>query len=96
MDESGSVVYEQNINPLVEAIKDISKQLKAFQEISSFEIEQFAKYSAESDSLEFNLVTGGLIVGKLLWTGNQSLCIRAGNGKDIIVFKNSIAFIQKQ
>jgi hypothetical protein len=96
MDGTGNVTYEQNINPLIEAIKDISKQLKALQEISSFEVEQFAQYSAEGDLLEINLVTGGLIVGKLLWTGYQTLGIRTNNGKDIIVYKNSIAFIQKQ
>ncbi len=95
MDGVGKISYEQNLTQVAEAIQDISKQLQAFQQMNSEESERLEKYKAEGDLLEFILVTGGLIKGKILWIGNQSFGVSTDSGQDAIVYKHSIAFIQK-
>jgi sRNA-binding regulator protein Hfq len=95
MDEVGSVRFGQDINQLAEAIRDISKQLQSLQQMSSEEAEKLEKYIAENDSLELILVTGGLIKGKILWTGNQSFGVKTDSDQEVIVYKHAVAFIQK-
>jgi len=84
-----------DINQLTEAIRDLSEQVQALQQMNPEESERLEKYIAEDDSLEFILVTGGLIRGKVLWIGNQSFGVSTDSGQDAIVYKHSIAFIQK-
>lgn len=85
-----------SVNRLSEAIRDLSKQLQEFQQASREESERLGKYKEESTLLDFILVTGGLINGKVLWIGNQSLGIRADSDQDIILYKHAVAFIQQQ
>ena len=97
MDGVGKISYEQNLRQVVEAIQDVSKQLQALQQMNAEESERLEKYKAEGDMLEFILVTGGLIKGKILWIGNQSIGVSTApdSDQDAIVYKHSIAFVQK-
>jgi hypothetical protein len=102
MDTVGRVDFGHNIDHLAEAIKELSKQIKSLsenvagslQQISPEESEGLRRYEDEGTSLEFTLVTGGLIRGKILWVGNQSLGIRTDSDQNIILYKHTIAFIQ--
>ena len=83
------------IERLTESIKGLSKQVQTLQEVSSEESERLNSYKEEGSLLEFTMVTGGLIKGKILWVGNQSLGVKTSSGSDIILYKHAIAFIQE-
>jgi len=93
----GRTDFEHNVDHLVEAIKGLSEHVAGLlQQISREESEGLRKYKDEDTSLEFTLVTGGLIKGKLLWVGNQSLGIKTESEQNVILYKHAIAFIQEQ
>ncbi len=96
MDELGGMNLEDRIRELGEAIRNLSEQLQKLQQTSLEEAERLEKYAAEGDLLDFTLVTGGLIRGKILWVGNQSLEIETDSGQNIILYKHAIAFVEKQ
>jgi sRNA-binding regulator protein Hfq len=96
MDTVGNVAFENNINQLGEAIRELSRQVQELQQSSREEAEKLEEYREEETSLEFILVTGGLIKGELLWVGNQSIGVRNDSGQIVILYKHAIAFIQKQ
>lgn len=97
MDTVGRVDFGHNIEYLAETIKELSGHVAGLlQQMDREESERLRKYKDESTSLEFTLVTGGLIMGKLLWVGNQSLGIRTDSDQNIILYKHAIAFIQEQ
>ena len=83
------------IERLTESIKGLSKQVQTLQEVSSEESERLNSYKEEGSLLEFTMVTGGLIKGKILWVGNQSLGVKTSSGSNIILYKHAIAFIQE-
>ena len=83
------------IERLTESIKGLSKQVQTLQEASSEESERLNSYKEEGSLLEFTMVTGGLIKGKILWVGNQSLGVKTSSGSNIILYKHAIAFIQE-
>ncbi len=64
--------------------------------VSFEESEELEKYKRESTNLEFVLVTGGLIIGKIIWLGGQSIGIINDCNQKIILYKHSIAFIQER
>ena len=96
MDTVGKISFENTIKQLGEAIRDLSKQIQELQQVSREESEKLRKYKEGGDLLEFTLITAGLIRGKILWAGNQSLGIRTDSGQNIILYKHVIAFIQEQ
>ena len=97
MDTTGRISSENDsLDRIGEAIRELSKQLQNVQQINSEESERLKKYREEGVLLDFTLVTGGLIKGKLLWTGSQSFEIEAESGQNIILFKHAVAFIQEQ
>lgn len=95
MDGVGKISYEQNLTQVAEAIQDVSRQLQALQQMNSEESQRLEKYKAEGELLEFILVTSGIIKGKIVWIGNQSFGVSTDSDQDVIVYKHSIAFIQK-
>jgi len=83
------------IDQLVEAINGLSKHLEGIQQTCGEESERLGKYKEEGTLLEFTLVTGGVIRGRILWLGNQSVGVEADSGQSFILYKHAIAFIQK-
>ena len=95
----GKVNFEGNkgdINQLAEAIQELSKQIKELQRAGSEESERLKKLEAGGALLEFTLVTGGFMRGKILWIGDHSLGIETDSGQDVILYKHAIAFVQEQ
>ena len=97
-----SVSSGNDINQLTEVIKELSQQLKSlsgvmepFQQTNREETERFERYKTDGTSLEFNLVTGGLVAGKINWLGNQCISVRIESGRDVILYKHAISFIQE-
>ena len=88
--------HKNIISQLAEAIQDLSKQVQKLQQIDNEESERLRKYKAEGTLLNFTLVTGGLIIGKLLWMTSQNFGVKTDSDQDIILYKNAIAFIQEQ
>jgi len=102
MDTVEKIGSGHNTDHLAEAIKELSRQVEdlagriaeSLQQISPEESEALRRYKNEGTLLEFTLVTGGLIKGKILWEGNQSLGIRTDSDQNVILYKHAIAFIQ--
>ena len=96
MDTAGRADSGNNTDQISKAIQELSKQLQMLQEVNREESETLRKYKDEGTLLELILVTGGLIRGKILWTGNQSFGVRTDSNQNVILYKHAIAFIQKQ
>ncbi|MFC1718750.1 hypothetical protein ACFL6S_34180 [Candidatus Poribacteria bacterium] len=96
MDDVGRVSFEVNINQLAEAVQELSKQIQELQQTTREESERFEKLKEGDALLEFTLVTGGFIVGEILWIGNSSLGIKTDSGQNVILYKHAIAFVQEQ
>ena len=96
MDTVGKAAFGINTDQICEAIRELSKQMEKLQQISHEESEGLRKYRDEGSSLDFTLVTGGLIKGKILWIGNQNFGIRTNSDQNVILYKHAIAFIQEQ
>lgn len=96
MDTTEGGSFGDNIDRIGEAIRELSKQVQKLQQTSHEESERLREYKEEGTSLEFTLVTGGLIKGKILWVDNQSLGIRTDSDKNVILYKHAIAFTQEQ
>ena len=95
MDITEKASLGDSIDRIGEAVRELSNQLQKFQQINDEESERLKKYKEEGVLLEFTLVTGGLVKGKILWLGNQSIEIKTDSGQNIILYKHAIAFIQK-
>ena len=95
MDGVGKISFENNVKQLTEAIQELSKQVKKLQQPGREESEKLKKYEEEEALLEFVLVTSGIIKGKLLWVGNQSIGVSTDSDQNVILYKHAIAFIQK-
>ena len=82
----GKETFEYNVDRIVQAL-----QQTGFEESEALD-----KYKKEGTLLEFILVTGGTMIGKLLWVSNQSFGIRTDSDQNVILYKRAIAFIQEQ
>lgn len=96
MNELGSVAFGNDIKQIGEAIKELSKIIKELQQVDGYELLELDKYRQSSTPLEFTLINGGLIKGKIIWSGNQSIGVKADSGQRFILYKHTIAFIQEQ
>jgi uncharacterized protein YuzB (UPF0349 family) len=89
-------IVDLNIANIANALQELSKQIQAFQETNRLENEKLTRYQNDSVTLEFSLVTGGIIKGKILWVGGQSLGIENDRNQKLILYKQAIAFIQEK
>lgn len=88
-----------DLQKLTEAIQELSKQFEASNKSGQKETEKLMEYQNEGTMIEFTLVTGGVIKGKITWLDDQSIGINTANieGKqNIILYKHTIAFIQEK
>jgi len=65
-------------------------------EMNPIETDKLQAYQSNGIILEFMLITGGLIKGKITWVDGQSLGIENEDEKNIILYKHAIAFIQEK
>lgn len=96
MDNLGKVSFENNFTQLAKAIQDLSKQVQELQQSCREENERLAKFKESNKTVEFTLVTSGLIRGKILWIGEHSLGIKTESDKNVILYKHAIAFVQER
>lgn len=89
-------IADLNIANIANALQELSKQIQASQETNRLENEKLTRYQNDSVTLEFSLVTGGIIKGKILWVGGQSLGIENDRNQKLILYKQAIAFIQEK
>ena len=89
-------IFKNTIDQLAKTISELSSQVQELHQDSYRESERLEIFKEEDALLEFILVTGGLIGGKLSWIGNHSLAVRTDSGQDVILYKHAIAFVQKQ
>jgi uncharacterized protein YuzB (UPF0349 family) len=89
-------IVDLNIANIANALQELSKQIQASQETNRLENEKLTRYQNDSVTLEFSLVTGGIIKGKILWVGGQSLGIENDRNQKLILYKQAIAFIQEK
>ena len=89
-------MFKNAIDQLTGAINELSNQVQELQQDSHGESERLEKFKKEDALLKFMLVTGGLISGKLSWIGNNSMGVKTDAGEDVILYKHTIAFVQKQ
>ena len=85
-------IADLNIANIASAIQELSKS----QKINQIETEKLTAYQNGSAILEFTLVTGGIIKGKILWVDGQSLGIENDRHQKLILYKHAIAFIQEK
>ncbi len=96
MDDVGRVSFEGNINQLAEAVQELSRQIQELQQTTGEDSRRLEEFKEGDTLLEFTLVTGGFIRGKILWIGSSSLGIRTDSEQNIILYKHAIAFVQEQ
>ena len=89
-------ITELNIADLTKAIQELSKQLEASKESNKKEKEVLTKYKDDGTILELTLVTTGLIKGRIAWLDDQCLGIETVIGQSVILYKQTIAFIQEK
>ena len=89
-------IADLNIANIANALQELSKQIQASQETNRLENEKLTRYQNDNVMLEFSLVTGGIIKGKILWVGGQSLGIENDRNQKLILYKQAIAFIQEK
>ncbi len=86
-----------NIIKLSEAIAELSKNIQSqIQNTDQKDTEKLKEYEEKGTLLEFTLSNGGVIVGSILWSTNQSVGIIADTGQEFIVYKHSISFITER
>jgi sRNA-binding regulator protein Hfq len=93
--ESGSGHGGTQMDQLVEAITGLSERLDGIQQTCAEESERLGKYKEAVTLLEFTLVTGGVIRGRILWLGDQCIGVLAESKQDFTLYKHAIAFIQE-
>jgi hypothetical protein len=89
-------ITDLNIEGLIETIRELSRQIETSRELSHKETQKLMEYQNAGTMLEFTLVTGGIIKGKISWLDNQSIGINTVNGQSVILYKHTIAFIQEK
>ena len=96
MDNVGSVSFENRVDQLAEAIRELSKQIQELQQACREETERLSNFKENDALVEFTLVTSGFIRGKIMWIGDRSLGIKTDAGQNVILYKHAIAFVQEQ
>jgi len=95
MDKSGGIPFESGVSQLTEAIRELSRKVKELQQGDYEETERLRKFEEDNVILEFTLVTSGLIKGEILWIGSHSLGVKTSSGRNVILYKHAIAFVQE-
>lgn len=86
-----------NIVKLSEAIAELSKNIQnQIQNTDQKDTNKLKEYEEKGTILEFTLANGGVIVGNILWSTNQSLGIINDKGQEFILYKHSISFITEK
>ncbi|MEK7398932.1 MAG: hypothetical protein AAB116_18515 [Candidatus Poribacteria bacterium] len=62
----------------------------------SVENKELELYKLSNVALIFNLVTGGIVKGKIKWVDKDSIGIILDGDHSIILYKHAIAFIQEK
>ncbi|MEA5578799.1 Hfq-related RNA-binding protein [Anabaena sp. UHCC 0451] len=57
-------------------------------------IRQIQNWIKQKAAVEFKLMTGDLITGKVFWQDGNCVCILDGNNEQIIVYKLAIAYMK--
>ncbi|MTJ10582.1 RNA chaperone Hfq [Anabaena sp. UHCC 0204] len=57
-------------------------------------IRQIQKCIKEKITVEFRLMTGDLITGRIFWQDHHCICVFDGNNEQIMVWKQAIAYIK--
>jgi sRNA-binding regulator protein Hfq len=89
-------ITDLNMERLIVVIQELSKQIETSRELNQKETEKLTEYQNAGTMLEFTLITGGIIKGKISWLGNQSIGINTDNSQSVILYKHAIAFIQEK
>ncbi len=85
------------IAKLSEAITELSKNIQSLiQNTNQEDTKKLKEYEEKGTSLEFTLGNGGVIVGNISWSTNQSLGIITDSGQEFILYKHSISFITEK
>jgi sRNA-binding regulator protein Hfq len=63
---------------------------------SSIENKKLEEYASDNVTLIFNLITGGIVKGKIKWVDKDSIGIILDGNQNIILYKHVIAFIQEK
>ncbi len=86
-----------NINKLSETIAELSKNIQdLIQKTNQEDTKKLKEFEEKGTLLEFTLSNGGVIIGKILWSTNQSLGINTDTGQEFILYKHSISFITEK
>jgi host factor-I protein len=68
----------------------------AIVDIPTPSLRQMQNYIREKQALEVKLLTGDVLSGCLFWQDTDCLCLIGGDGRNITVWKQAIAYIQPQ
>ena len=63
---------------------------------SSIENKKLEEYASDNVALIFNLITGGIVKGRIKWVDENSIGIILDGDHSIILYKHAIAFIQEK
>ena len=97
MTQEGKVVFGSNSDQLSKAIGELSERLEKLSNMADdLENIKLTKYKADGIMLEFTLVTGGLVIGTIVWISDRSIGVKMESGQSMILYKHAIAFIQEQ
>jgi host factor-I protein len=59
-------------------------------------IRQIQRWIKEKTPVEFKLISGDLIIGKVFWQDHNCVCIVDGNNEQTTVWKQSIAYMKSR
>jgi len=62
----------------------------------SIENKKLEEYASNNVALIFNLITGGIVKGRIKWVDKKSIGIILDGDQNIILYKHAIAFIQEK
>ena len=62
----------------------------------SIENKKLEEYASNNIALIFNLITGGIVKGRIKWVDKNSIGIILDGDHSIILYKHAIAFIQEK
>ncbi|MGQ9609016.1 MAG: Hfq-like protein [bacterium] len=82
---------------LSETIAELSKNIQELiQNTNQEDTKKLKEFEKKGTLLEFTLSNGGVIVGNILWSTNQSIGIITDTGQEFILYKHSISFITEK
>jgi len=62
----------------------------------SMEMEILQGYESNKTILEFTLITGGLVKGRIKWVDKHCIGVKIDDNHSMILYKHAIAFIQEK